>query len=43
MHQPAQGKLMPTNVTDIVVRLKASIDQAKDQKKVKKAKGLSHE
>lgn len=37
--QPVEAKLLPTNVIDIVARLKASIDQAEEQKKVKKARG----
>lgn len=35
--QPVVAKLLPTNVTDIVARLKASIDQAEEQKKTRKA------
>jgi DNA end-binding protein Ku len=38
-YQPVEAKLLPTNVTDIVARLKASIDQAEEQKKVKSARG----
>jgi DNA end-binding protein Ku len=38
-HQPVAAKLLPTNVTDIVARLKASIDQAEKHKKAKTAKG----
>jgi non-homologous end joining protein Ku len=38
-YQPVEAKLLPTNVTDIVARLKASIEQAEEQKKVKKARG----
>lgn len=37
--QPIKAKLLPTNVTDLVARLKASIDQAEKQKKVKTARG----
>ncbi|MHB1398199.1 MAG: non-homologous end joining protein Ku [Trichloromonadaceae bacterium] len=37
--QPIKAKLLPTNVTDLVARLKASIDQAEQQKKAKTAKG----
>jgi DNA end-binding protein Ku len=38
-YQPVEAKLLPTNVIDIVARLKASIDQAEEQKKVKTARG----
>lgn len=38
-YQPVEAELLPTNVIDIVARLKASIDQAEEQKKVKTAKG----
>jgi len=38
-YQPVEANLLPTNVIDIVARLKASIDQAEEQKKVKKARG----
>lgn len=36
---PVKAKLLPTKVTDLVARLKASIDQAEGQKKAKTAKG----
>lgn len=38
-YQPEEAKLLPTNVIDLVARLKASIDQAEEQKKAKTAKG----
>lgn len=38
-YQPVEAKLLPTNVIDLVARLKASIDQAGEQKKVKTARG----
>jgi len=38
-YSPVEAKFLPTNVTDIVARLKASIDQAEKQKKVKTARG----
>ena len=38
--QPVDAKFLSTNVTDIVARLKASIDQAEELKKVRVAKGL---
>ncbi len=36
-YQQVAAKLLLTNVTDIVARLKASIDKAEEQKKTKKA------
>ena len=38
-YQPVEAKLLPTNVIDLVARLKASIDQAEEHKKLKTARG----
>jgi len=38
-YQPEEAKLLPTNVIDLVARLKASIDQAEEQKKARTARG----
>jgi len=38
-YQQVEADVLPTNVIDLVARLKASIDQAEEQKKVKNAGG----
>jgi DNA end-binding protein Ku len=38
-YQPVEANLLPTNVIDIVARLKASIKQAEEQKKARTVKG----